>query len=270
MPIYVGTQKIDVSGMDKIYVGTQLVYQKNTPNILDSITLSGQTTSLNRGASFSFGGTVTAHYTNGNTANVTSSTTFSGYNMSTAGTYTVTASYTEDGITKTATYQLTVNKAWTTIWSGNKSLTWANNTYTSATKPSAVSIGTFATLKTMLTTAHNIRITFSMNTAWGDGNANSKPGYIINSTNTLARTTTSKPSSPYTINNFSCDNSTTKTLIGQLNWAYRGGGNYNRSICLRYKGNDGSLSIAPFGDYIQLSTTGTALKLTVTKFEVYY
>lgn len=118
MPIYVGTQKIDVSGMDKVYVGTQLVYQ-NAP-ILTSITLSGQTTSLNRGASFSFGGTVTATYSNGTTADVTSDTTFSGYNMSTAGTYTVTASYTEDGITATATYSLTVNKIWSTLWSGTK------------------------------------------------------------------------------------------------------------------------------------------------------
>lgn len=109
MAIYVGTQKIDVSGVAKVYVGTQKVYD-DIP-VLESITLSGQTTSLNRGASFSFGGTVTAHYSNSTTANVTSQTTFSGYNMSTAGTYTVTASYTENGITKTATYSLTVNKA---------------------------------------------------------------------------------------------------------------------------------------------------------------
>lgn len=118
MPIYNGTQKLSFSG--KIYVGTQLVYQ-NAPE-LTSITLSGQTTSLNRGANFSFGGTVTAHYSNGSTANVTSSTTFSGYNMSLGGTYTVTASYTENNITKTATYSLTVNKVWSTLWTGSKTV----------------------------------------------------------------------------------------------------------------------------------------------------
>ena len=107
MAIYNGTQKVKVSGVAKVYVGTQIVYQ-NAP-VLTSITLSGQTTSLNRGAAFSFGGTVTAHYDNGSTADVTSSTTFSGYNMSTAETYTVTASYTEGGVTKTATYTLIVN-----------------------------------------------------------------------------------------------------------------------------------------------------------------
>ena len=115
MPIYNGNQKVSLSGIEKVYVGTTLVFQKTQPKVLTSITLSGQTTTLSRGAAFSFGGTVTAHYSDSSTADVTSSTTFSGYNMSTAGTYTVTASYTEDGVTKTATYTLTVTKAWSNI-----------------------------------------------------------------------------------------------------------------------------------------------------------
>ena len=109
MPIYNGTQKVSVSGVAKAYVGTQLVYQKGGV-VLDTITIAGYTTSLNRNAAFSFGGTVTANYSDGTTADVTSESTFSGYNMSVAGTYTVTVSYTEDGITATATYSLTVNK----------------------------------------------------------------------------------------------------------------------------------------------------------------
>ena len=40
--------------------------------------------------------------------------------MSVSGTYTVTASYTEDSTTVTATYSITVNKKWTQIWSGSK------------------------------------------------------------------------------------------------------------------------------------------------------
>lgn len=96
-------------------ISVTATYNITVYKVLTKITLSGQTTSLNRGASFSFGGTVTATYNDGSTANVTSSTTFSGYNMSTAGTYTVTASYTYRSVTKTATYSLTVNKAWTQI-----------------------------------------------------------------------------------------------------------------------------------------------------------
>ena len=105
MPIYNGTQKVKPSGIAKVYVGTQLVYQSIS---VVSIALSGQTTTFNVGDTFAFGGTVTATYSNGSTANVTNSTTFSGYNMSVAGTYTVTASYTFNGTTVTASYSITV------------------------------------------------------------------------------------------------------------------------------------------------------------------
>ena len=80
----------------------------DTEKTLSSISLSGYTTSLTVGSPFSFGGTVTAHYSDSSTANVTSSTTFSGYNMSVVDSYTVTASYTESSVTKTATYTLNV------------------------------------------------------------------------------------------------------------------------------------------------------------------
>lgn len=69
-----------------------------------SISVSGQTTSFDVGDTFSFGGTVTAHYNNGSSADVTASATFSGYNMSTAGNQTVTVSY--GG--QTTTYEITV------------------------------------------------------------------------------------------------------------------------------------------------------------------
>ena len=85
---------------------------------LDYITISGSyKRKLPTGSAFTFGGTVRAYYTDGTNAVVTSSTTFSGYNMSTAGSYTVTASYTEDGITKTTTYTLTVANTSTATYS---------------------------------------------------------------------------------------------------------------------------------------------------------
>ena len=78
---------------------------------LSSISVSGQTTSFTVGDTFSFGGTVTATYSDSSTANVTSSATFSGYNMNTAGNQTVTVSYTYSGTTKTTTYSITVNSS---------------------------------------------------------------------------------------------------------------------------------------------------------------
>ena len=74
---------------------------------ITSITISGYTTSFSVGDTFSFGGTVTAHYNNGSSSDVTTSANFTGYNMSTTGTQTVTVSY--GG--QTATYQITVTSS---------------------------------------------------------------------------------------------------------------------------------------------------------------
>ena len=142
--------------------------------VLQSITLSGQTTSLNRNATFSFGGTVTANYSDGTTADVTADTTFSGYNMSTSGTYTVTATYTEDTTTVTATYSLTVNKIWTQIWSGSKQSyarayygSWTNYTAGGVAKSiTTTSYGTASSVKA--------RVTFSFS-ASGKGGTSFTP-----------------------------------------------------------------------------------------------
>lgn len=70
-----------------------------------SIEISGYTTTFKVGDTFSFGGTVIANYNNGSSADVTSSASCSGYNMSTAGNQTVTVSF--GG--KSATYQIVVS-----------------------------------------------------------------------------------------------------------------------------------------------------------------
>ncbi|MDY4849391.1 MAG: bacterial Ig-like domain-containing protein, partial [Bacilli bacterium] len=85
----------------------------STPLTLSSISVSGQTTLFKVGDTFSFGGTVTAYFSNSTTSDVTSSATFSGYDMSTEGTQTVTVSYTYGLITKTTTYDITVSNTTT-------------------------------------------------------------------------------------------------------------------------------------------------------------
>ena len=74
---------------------------------LESITLSGQTTEFLVGDTFSFDGTVTAHYSDGSQNTVTP-TSVSSPDMTTAGTKTVTVTYSEGGVTKTADYDITV------------------------------------------------------------------------------------------------------------------------------------------------------------------
>lgn len=72
---------------------------------LSSISVSGQTTEFDVGDTFDFGGTVTAHYDDSSTEDVTASASFSGYDMSSAGNQTVIVSY--GG--KSTTYSITVN-----------------------------------------------------------------------------------------------------------------------------------------------------------------
>lgn len=74
---------------------------------LTSIEVSGQTTEFTVGDTFEFGGIVTATYSDGSTADVTSSATFSGYNMNAEGSQTVTVAY--EG--KTTTYTITITAA---------------------------------------------------------------------------------------------------------------------------------------------------------------
>ena len=75
-----------------------------------SIAVVNPKTEFSVGDTFEFGGTVTAAYDNGATKDVTDDVTFTGYNMNTAGEQTVTVSYTEDEVTQTTEYTITVSE----------------------------------------------------------------------------------------------------------------------------------------------------------------
>ena len=74
---------------------------------LVSIGVSGQTTSYQVGDTFSFDGTCTATYSDDSQHTVTP-TSVSTPSMSTSGSETITVSYTENGVTKTAKYTISV------------------------------------------------------------------------------------------------------------------------------------------------------------------
>jgi hypothetical protein len=90
---------------------TKIVVTVGKPAALSSITLSGEyPTTFHQGDAFSHEGiTVTATYEDETTKDVTDDATFSDPDMSTTGTKEVTVSYTENEVTKTATYNITVN-----------------------------------------------------------------------------------------------------------------------------------------------------------------
>ena len=89
-PLQSGDDTVEV-----IYGGQSCFFdiELTAPKVLSSIGVSGQTSAFVEGDTFSFGGTVTAYYEDGSSENVTSSSTFSGYDMTVLGNQTVTVSY---------------------------------------------------------------------------------------------------------------------------------------------------------------------------------
>ena len=114
--------RIVATGYAKVFNGTyELSNENNVPpsiisvippvRVLSSITVSGQTTEFVVDQSFSFDGVVTAHYEDGSEKAIISGFTVSEPDMSTAGTKTITITYEENEVEKTATYDITVSVA---------------------------------------------------------------------------------------------------------------------------------------------------------------
>lgn len=99
-----GNQTVSVSYTNVTTVNTSYSITV-TAVAVTSIDISGYKTTFKVGDTFSFAGTVTANYNNGSSEDVTSSASYSGYDMSTAGNQTVTVSF--GG--KSATYQIVVS-----------------------------------------------------------------------------------------------------------------------------------------------------------------
>lgn len=94
-----------------ISYGGQSISQAITVNAvktLSSITISGYKTNFVEGDDFVFNGVVTAHYSDSSSADVTSSSSFSGYDMTVIGQQTVIVSYTYKNVEQTAQYTITV------------------------------------------------------------------------------------------------------------------------------------------------------------------
>lgn len=134
--------------------------------VADYIVLSGYNTNFYKNDTFAYGGTVTAYYLSGSSNVVTSPLSFTGFDMSTAGTYTVNVNYytqakwnlsqqTKTTASVNATYTLTVSE-WIELWSGNV-------TRTRDATGTAVStdIASFSSSE-LLSGNNTFRITYSM------------------------------------------------------------------------------------------------------------
>ena len=94
----------------KVYTKSCTVTVSATKQVV-SISVSGQQTAFTVDDDFTFGGVVTATYNDETTENVTSSSSFAGYDMSSPGNQTVTVSYSYGGATATTSYGIIVNTA---------------------------------------------------------------------------------------------------------------------------------------------------------------
>ena len=94
----------------KVYTKSCTVNVSATKQVV-SISVSGQQTAFTVDDTFTFGGVVTATYNDETTENVTSSSSFTGYDMSSTGNQTVTVSYSYGGVTATTSYGIIVNTA---------------------------------------------------------------------------------------------------------------------------------------------------------------
>lgn len=100
---------IRLTGSGVMYVDDIVIEEtsEEIPEVtLESIVVSGQTTSFSVGDEFVFDGIVTANYNNGTTEDVTKDCEFTGYNLEQLGDQTVTVTY--EG--KTVEYNITVSE----------------------------------------------------------------------------------------------------------------------------------------------------------------
>lgn len=115
-----GTCTITATATDGSDVSaTASITVKRPVAVLTGISISNEKINYSVGETF-VKPTVTATYNDGTTANVTSSATFNGFNSQSAGSCTITVSYSEGSVTKTLTYNVTIISSGGDIPSGDE------------------------------------------------------------------------------------------------------------------------------------------------------
>lgn len=106
-----GSEILTLTSVENPNVSIELMIEVTAPVVqkkLTSISLNGQTTLYEVNKAFSFTGNCIAHYDDGSQNNVLP-TSISSPNMSTRGVKTITVTYTENGVSKSVTYEIVVN-----------------------------------------------------------------------------------------------------------------------------------------------------------------
>lgn len=126
------TGKAYVNTLVKTFTINVKAKQEEKTPVLTSISVSGQTLTYIVGDTFSFDGVCKATYSDGTTATVIP-TSVSKPNMSSVGTVSITVTYSEDGVTKTTSYSISIENE------SQETDTYYANISTSATGDSLLS-----------------------------------------------------------------------------------------------------------------------------------
>ena len=118
----IGNATITVKTSDGNKTATCTVTVTASTKTLSSIEVSNPKTTFMVDEDFECGGTVTAHFSNSSTADVTAEATFSGYNTSSLGQQTVQVEYEYAGVTKSTSYAITVTNTATDTSSGSATI----------------------------------------------------------------------------------------------------------------------------------------------------
>ena len=227
--------------------GETTSYSISVTSALDSITISGQTTTFNLGDTFAFGGTVTAHYEDSTSANVTSSATFTGYDLNTLGDQTVTVSYTEVGITRTTTYQITVQQGTVDVTGSYTFDTLATTKYYRTLQLNANGVGTYV-----------------YRTINSSGNVNQ---YTVNISYTVT-------GSSIRFDFVSFGRWLYKASIDDAQWtdkgeAAKGKFTNGNALLFRYSGGTGGWTAGSYNDTGSIVTTSTPYTITLKIYNAY-
>ncbi len=177
---------------------------------LDSIEVSNEKTSYKVGDNF-VKPTVTASYIGGSDKDVTNSATFNGFSSASAGNCTITVSYTENGVTKSTSYEVTITNS-ATPQSENFQITFAT-----ASTDSSSEYGSGSVSATILSAGSSYVSSYSCSKAYKGTSgiklgSSKSSGYVsLNFSSTI--TSVNVTSISYTIAQYSSDSKNTSLYV---------------------------------------------------------
>ena len=237
---------------NSVYI-SKIVVGYDIASTLDSIELSGMTTTYNVGDTFSFDGKVIANYTTGESKEVTP-TSVSSPDMSLPGTKPVTVSYTEGTKTASKNYSITVNA--TEVETPDATVQYYEKVIST---PSSLA-GTYLIVNETNSVAFNGALT-KLDAA---GN-----NFSVNIENNMIAYTTEINNASFTISSSGTIKSKSGYYIGQTSDDNGLASSTSTSYTNTFTFNNGEVDIVSGGAYLRFNSSSNNLRFRYYKSETY-